>query len=718
MSVAPFSDPKISGTVLANKAAGSTKHGEVTYDLTDPALFINRELSLLEFNRRVLAEAQDESNPLLERARFLAIYSSNMDEFFMVRVAGLRQQVAAGVIDPPADGLTPAEQLAAIRKIVRARMKEMHQCFVDIKTRLREAGIFLHHYQELTKAQQINANEYFKNEIFPVLTPLAFDPGRPFPHISSLSLNLAVLVRSPDDGSEHFARIKVPQTLPRLVAVKHLRGDSKNTYRFVWLEDLIAHNLADLFPGYEILERHVFRITRNADFEIEGNEAGDLLETIEANVRRRRFGLVVRLTAAPDIPEQMRRLLAKNLNVSLEDTYESESPLGLSGLMTLMQVDRPDLKYPAFQPVIHPRLRHAEPSFDIFKAIRNGDILLHHPYDSFEPVVDFLRIAARDSQVVAIKQTLYRAGTNSPVVDALMEASENGKQVAALVELKARFDEESNIGWARAMERAGVHVVFGFMGLKTHTKVCLVVRREGDATRRYVHLSTGNYNPVTALTYTDLGLFTCRPDFGSDASNLFNALTGYSKKEDYRKFLVAPFTLRQRFAALIEREIKWAKQGAPAKLIFKMNALIDPEFIRQLYRASQAGVQIELLNRSMCGLRPGIPNLSENIKVISLVGRFLEHSRIYYFHNNGTPVIYLGSADLMPRNLDHRIETLFPIEDAALKQELVEILEIVRADNTNALLLQADGSYERIGPGPNEPRRDSQVELMVRARNR
>ncbi len=718
MSIAPISDSKISGTMVTTKTTGSTGRGKVTYDLMDPALFINRELSLLEFNRRVLAEAQAERNPILERAKFLAIYSSNMDEFFMVRVAGLRQQVAAGVIDPPADGMSPAEQLAAIRKIVRIRMKEMHLCFVDIKARLHKAGIHLHHYHELTKSQQIKANKFFKNEIFPVLTPLAFDPGRPFPHISSLSLNLAVLVRNPDDGSEHFARIKVPDKLPRLVPVNHLRGDKKNVYRFVWLEDLIAHNLADLFPGYEILEKHLFRITRNADFEIEGNEAGDLLETIEANVRRRRFGLVVRLTAAPDIPEQLRRLLAKNLNVSLEDTYESESPLGLSGLLALMQVDRPDLKYPAFQPVIHPRLRHVDQGFDIFKAIRDGDILLHHPYDSFEPVVEFLKAAARDPQVVAIKQTLYRAGTNSPVVDALMEASENGKQVAALVELKARFDEESNIGWARALERAGVHVVFGFMSLKTHTKICLVVRREGESNRRYVHLSTGNYNPVTALTYTDLGFFTCHPDFGSDASNLFNALTGYSKKEDYRKFLVAPYTLRQGFAALIEREIKWAKQGLPAKLIFKMNALIDPDFIRQLYRASQAGVQIELLNRSMCGLRPGIPQLSENIKVTSSVGRFLEHSRIYYFHNNDMPVIYLGSADLMPRNLDHRIETLFPIEDPALKQELIKILEILRADNVNTWLLQADGSYERITPDKNEPRRDSQVELMALARNR
>ena len=395
MSVLPGPDPKTSGLIVPPKTVPLTDSKKVVYDLYDPALYINRELSLLEFNRRVLEEAQDERNPILERARFLAIYSSNMDEFFMVRVAGLRQQVAAGVTDTPADGLTPAEQLVAIRKIVRIRMKEMHRCFSDIKAKLSDAGIHLHHYQELTNSQQLRVSQYFKNEIFPVLTPLAFDPGRPFPHISSLSLNLAVLVRNPDDGIEHFARIKVPSTLPRLVAVKRVRGDTNETHRFVWLEDLIAHNLTDLFPGYEIVEKHLFRITRNADFEIEGNEAGDLLETIEANVRRRRFGFVVRLTEAPDIPEELRQLLAKNLNIDPEDIYESKSPLGLSGLMSLMQVDRPDLKYPPFLPATPPRLRDIEHSSDIFKAIREGDILLHHPFDSFEPVVDFLRAAAK-----------------------------------------------------------------------------------------------------------------------------------------------------------------------------------------------------------------------------------------------------------------------------------------------------------------------------------
>lgn len=716
MTVAPVTDAKTSVAPPITKATPDPK--TITYNLDDPALYINRELSLLEFNRRVLEEAQDETNPILERAKFLAIYSSNMDEFFMVRVAGLRQQVAAGVTDTPADGLTPPQQLAAIRKIVRARMKEVHKCFEEIKTKLAENGVHLHNYQDLTRSQQNHADNYFKNEVFPVLTPLAFDPGRPFPHISSLSLNLAILVRNVEDNSEDFARIKVPGTLPRLVPVKRLRGDNRATHRFVWVEDLIAHNLADLFPGYDIIEKHLFRITRNADFEVEGNEAGDLLETIEANVRRRRFGFVVRLTTAPDIPDPVRELLAKNLEVDVEDIYHSENPLGLSGLMALMKVTRPDIKDPPYQPVIHPRLRNFDDRTEIFDAIREGDILLHHPYDSFEPVIEFLKAAAHDPKVLAIKQTLYRAGTNSPVVAALMEATENGKQVAAMVELKARFDEESNIGWARTLERVGVHVIYGFMGLKTHTKVCLVVRREDDGIRRYVHLSTGNYNAVTAQIYSDLGLFTCNPDFGSDASDLFNALTGYSKKKDYKKFWVAPHTLRKRFAALVDREIKWAKKGVPAKLVFKMNALIDPKFVEQLYRASQAGVKIELLARSLCGLRPGLPNLSDNIRVVSIVGRYLEHTRIYYFHNGGNPDIYLGSADLMPRNLNRRIETLFPIEDPALKQELIEILDIARSDNVNARLMQSDGSYVRLSPGAKEKARNSQVELMARAKNR
>lgn len=707
---------------LAGTVSSNSSRAEETvplYELQDPTLYINRELSLLEFNRRVLEEAQDQTHPLLERAKFLAIFSSNMDEFFMIRVAGLMQQVAAGVTETPADGLTPSDQLTAIRKIVRSNLKKMTQCYKDIQSKLGEAGVFLHTYDELTKPQQASVDRFFREEIFPILTPLAFDPGRPFPHISSLSLNLAVLVRDPDTGSEFFSRIKVPNTLPRLVSLERSKEDRKqDVYRFIWIEDLISRNLADLFPSYEIVEAHMFRITRNADMEIEADEADDLLEAIEATVRRRRFGFVVRLTVGTDIPNRVLQLLANNLEVKDEDIYESNGPLGQSGLMTLLSIDRPDLKDAPYQPIIHPRLRNLNNRQEIFDAIREGDILLHHPYESFVPVIDFLKAAARDPKVLAIKQTLYRAGKNSPVVAALMEATENGKQVSALVELKARFDEESNIGWAKALERVGVHVVYGFASLKTHTKVCMVVRREDDGKiLRYVHLSTGNYNAVSAQIYTDMGLFTCKPAFGEDATDLFNALTGYSKKEDYKKFLVAPLTLRKRFAALIDREIAWARQGKPAKLIFQMNSLIDAEFIRQLYQASQAGVKVEIIARGICGLRPGIAGISENIRVISIVGRFLEHARIYYFHNGGSPDIYLGSADLMPRNLDRRIETLFPIEEPALKQRLIDILAVSLADNTNARQLHADGSYTRILPKKNEEPKTSQNEFMIRAKS-
>jgi polyphosphate kinase len=707
-----------SSGVETNRSEEGRKTETTVYDLNNPDLYINRELSLLDFNSRVLEEAQDDRHPILERAKFLAIYSSNTDEFFMVRVAGLMQQVAAYVTDVPADGLTPTEQLRAIRKKVRANLKVMPACYHELHQKLAEAGVYLHKYSELSQSQRQAADEYFRNEIFPVLTPLAFDPGRPFPHISSLSLNLAVIVRNPETGDKQFARIKVPNTLPRLVPVKRSRSDTRRVHRFIWLEDLITHNLPGLFPGYEIVEHYIFRITRNADLEIEADEASDLLEVIEATVRQRRFGFVVRLTVAKEMPDTIRQILTQNLSVNPEDVYETSLPLGLSSLMSLLSIDRPDLKDSPYVPVAPPRLRKSDHPQEIFDAIREGDILLHHPYDSFGPVVDFLRTAARDPQVIAIKQTLYRAGKNSPVVDALMEARENGKQVAALVELKARFDEESNIGWARKLEREGVHVVYGFMSLKTHSKICLVVRREDDQIQRYVHLSTGNYNAVTANIYTDLGLFTCKPEFGADASDLFNALTGYSRKYDYHKFLVAPDTLRSSFAALIAREIKLAQQGRPAKLIFKMNSLIDPAFIRQIYQASQAGVQIELLVRGICGLRPGIPGLSDNIRVVSIVGRFLEHTRIYYFHNDGNPDILIGSADLMPRNLDRRIETLFPIEDFNLKQQCIEILEIAAADNVNARLLRADGSYSRVRAREGEARRNSQEEFMNRAKSR
>ncbi len=686
------------------------------YNLDDPALFINRELSLIEFNRRVLEEAQDESNPLLERVKFLAIFNSNMDEFFMIRVAGLKQQVAAGLTKTPADGLSPTEQVMAIHKKMHILIEEMHRCYKDIHESLREENIYLHHYEELSAEQQQYLNHYFNREVFPILTPLAYDPGRPFPHISNLVPNLGVFVRDTETGVENFARIKVPtvRALPRLVAVEPLPNDDSLTYRFIWLEDLIANNLEGLFPGFEVAQAHTFRITRNADMEIEADEAGDLLEAIEETVRRRHFGVVVRLSVSASMPDSMRHLLFKNFDVGPQDTYEMRSPMALSGLMSLTKLDRPDLKDKPYQPTIPARLRDLRHREEIFDVIRQGDILLHHPYQSFTPVIDFLKAAANDPKVVAVKQTLYRAGQNSPVVDALMEARENGKQVSALVELKARFDEESNINWAKALERVGVHVVYGFRSLKTHSKICLVVRRDDDGSlRRYVHLSTGNYNAITANIYTDMGLFTCRPEFGVDASNLFNALTGYSKKTDYNKFLVAPLALRKGLSYLIDREIAWAEKGKPGHLILKMNALIDSAFIKQLYQASQAGVKIDIIARSICGLRPDIPGLSDNVRVISIVGRFLEHTRIYYFYNGGNPEIFLGSADIMSRNLDRRIETMFPLEDAAIKQDVLESLEISLADNTQARLLQTDGTYTRLKPKDGEAAHNSQAEFMA-----
>jgi polyphosphate kinase len=516
MSLAATVDDSTSKT---NRTGGATSLAGVEYDLNDPALFINRDLSLLEFNWRVLEEAQKEIHPLLERVKFLAIYSSNMDEFFMIRVSGLLQQVAAGITAAAADGLSPAEQLSEIKKVVRRNLQVMNNTFFQLQTELGRSGVHLHHYAELTKTQKENVDEYFKREIFPVLTPLAVDPGRPFPHISSLSLNLAVIVRDPHSDKEYFARIKVPSILPRLIPVSRARGDSNRVYRFVWLEELIANNLDDLFPGYQVVEAHHFRITRNADLEIEANEASDLLEVIEATVRRRRFGFVARLSVAKSTPDYIRQILIDNLNVAPEDIFEGVIPLGLSSLMGLMAIDRPDLKDKPLIPVIPERVRKFSHIDEIFAEIRKKDILLHHPYDSFVPVVDFLKAAARDPKVVAIKQILYRAGANSPVVDALMEASENGKQVSAMVELKARFDEESNIGWAKALESDGVHVVYGFMSLKTHSKLCLVIRREDDTVRSYVHLGTGNYNASTAKIYVDLSLFTCKPEFGADAAD-------------------------------------------------------------------------------------------------------------------------------------------------------------------------------------------------------
>ncbi len=686
----------------------------------DRRLFVNRELSLLEFQRRVLEEARDPRNPLLERVKFLAIVASNLDEFFMIRVAGLKQQIAAGVTEGSADGMTPVEQLAAVRREALALCRAMAECLHDeLEPQLAAAGVHVLDYPQLNEKQLAQARSYFDDIVFPVLTPLAFDPGRPFPHISNLSLNLAVLVEG-SSGAERFARIKVPDTLPRLVPIGRASGGRKldgtvpHHHHFVWLEQLIAANVDRLFPGVKVNEVYPFRVTRDAEMLLQEMEAADLLATIEHGVRRRRFGQVVRLDVSPSIPARLREILVENLEVQQQDVFELEPPLGLSSLAALGTLERHDLKFPSFVPATPSRLSRRDDHDDLFAAIRRHDILLHHPFDAFSPVVEFLRLAARDPNVLAIKQTLYRVGRNSPVVEALLEAVQNGKQVAVLVELKARFDEESNIGWARALEAEGVHVIYGLLGFKTHSKVALVVRREGEHLLRYVHLATGNYNPVTAATYTDLGFFTCDPDIGEDATHLFNYLTGYSRERDFRKLLVAPINMRERLLALIEREIAHQRAGREGQLVFKINALVDREMIHALVRAAQAGVRLDLLVRGICCLRPDVPGLSDGIRITSIVGRFLEHSRIFWFRNGGAEEVYLGSADVMPRNLDRRVEVLFPVRDRALAVHLrAEVLETYLRDNVRARRMRSDGSYERVAPREGEARLDSQAALLA-----
>lgn len=677
-------------------------------DLDDPHLYINRELGMLEFQRRVLDEAMDTTNPLLERVKFLAILGSNLEEFFMVRVGGLIMQRDEGVPDLSIDGLTAPEQLVEIRKVVQKLMEEGRELWnKTLMPELDAAGIHVRSYKNLTQRQRQIVDAYFHEMVYPVLTPLAFDPGHPFPHISNLSLNLAIMLEG-RDGQTLFARIKVPDTLPQLVPVKRssggLRKDGTVPYHhyFVWLSDVISANIDSMFPGLKVLEVHPFHVIRNADMEIQELEASDLLETMEESVRKRRFGVVVRLAIRKDMPDFLKNILVSNMKVDRNDVYTIDSPMVLSTLMQLTRIERQKLKDRPFTPITPAALRFDEESPDdaIYTAIRAGDILLHHPYDSFSPVIEFLRTAARDPNVLAIKQTLYRTGSNSPVVKSLLEARRDyGKQVAVLVELKARFDEESNIGWARMLEQEGVHVTYGLLGLKTHSKIALVVRKEGEHIRRYVHLGTGNYNHVTAQLYEDLGMFTCDDQIGADATDLFNYLTGYSFKADYCKLLVAPINLRQRFEEMILREIEIARSGAPAHLIFKMNSLVDQPMIQLLYLASQCGVRVDLITRGICCLRPGIQGLSENIRVISILGRFLEHSRIYYFQNNGSEEIYMGSADLMPRNLNQRVEVLFPVEDRAMINHIrTNILQPYMEDNTKARIMKPDGTYTRLHP--------------------
>jgi polyphosphate kinase len=694
--------PEISTTALPVQSA--TPKMKTSSLLLEANLLFNRELSWIEFNRRVLEEALDKRRPLLERVKFLAIFSTNLDEFFMIRVSGLKQQMEADVPIISPDGVSPAEQLVNISKKLRPLTQLQMSCLREqLLPELEQAGIRITHYEQLNSNERTEVDSYFHEKIFPVLTPLAVDPSHPFPYISNLSLNLAVFVVGPDDEElpPRFARIKVPPVVPRLLPITVSSG-----HKFVLLEQVIAANLNSLFPEMNVIACHPFRTTRNAEIEIEEDEADDLLKTVEQQLRQRRFGSCVRLEVDTSMPSVMVNYLRREIDLEETDVFTLDGLLHVPDLLALYKLDYPNLKERGFTPAIPSVLANEE---NIFEVVRRQDVLLHHPYDSFAPVVDFIQAAAVDPKVLAIKQTLYRTSGDSPIVSALIAASEAGKQVAVIVELKARFDEENNIIWARKMERSGVHVVYGLLGVKTHCKVALVVRQEEGTIRRYVHLGTGNYNPTTAKIYTDLGLLTCNPEIGADVSELFNFLTGYSRQRNYRKLMVAPIHLRERVIGLIEREIEHNHADRPSRIIAKFNSLTDTRIIRALYEASQAGISISLIIRGVCCLRPGIAGLSENIRVISIIGRFLEHSRIYYFANGGQDEIFLGSADLMQRNMDRRIELIFPVQDDKLKQRLKnEILEISLADNTGARLLLSDGSYQRLQPNPNAATIDSQ----------
>ncbi|RUR78263.1 polyphosphate kinase 1 [Chlorogloeopsis fritschii PCC 9212] len=706
-------------------------------NLTDPQYYLNRELSWLEFNNRVLHEALDPRTPLLERLKFLAITSSNLDEFFMVRVAALKQQVEAKVSKLTFDGLTPQRQLDEISFFLRPLVAQQHQHFENVlRTQLAHHGIHILDYIDLTEKQRNYLDNYFEEQIFPVITPLAVDPSHPFPYISNLSLNLAVVVKNPETEEELFARVKVPKVLPRFLALPPELGIQHQGKPFVWtgipLEQAIAHNLESLFPGMNIQEYHLFRITRDADLELEEDEADDLLLAIEQELRKRRVGgTPVRMEIKSETPAAIRDRLLEDLELTENDVYEVDGLLGLRDLMYFMSLPLPELKDPPWQSVVHPRLqrirepnivgtevREIEEGKDFFAVIRERDLLVHHPYQSFSAsVVRFITTAAHDPNVLAIKMTLYRTSGDSPIVNALIAAAENGKQVSVLVELKARFDEENNIYWARRLESVGVHVVYGLVGLKTHSKIVMVVRREQERIRRYVHIGTGNYNPKTARLYTDLGLFSCREELGADVTDVFNFLTGYSLQKSYRQILVAPVNMRDRLLSLIHREIENAQKGNSGRIVAKMNSLVDPQIIATLYEASRVGVKIDLIVRGICCLRPGLKDISENIRVISIIGRFLEHSRIFYFYNNGQEEIYIGSADWMPRNLDRRVEVVTPVQDPDIAKDLQEILGIMLADNRQAWELQADGSYIQRHPGEDCPETSSQKILMSMALN-
>jgi len=680
---------------------GSPPRAKLSLAGAPESRLLNRELSLIEFFRQVLSEAQDERNPLLERLRFVAIFSNIVDEFFMVRVSGLKEEVEQDWVQPSLDGMTAAEQLQEIRNRIEPMTIDQMRCLKEeILPELARMKIELATYESLSPKERQAAERYFTQQVLPVLTPLAVDPAHPFPYISGLSLNLGIMVRSADGGEARFVRLKVPPVLPGLVQVS-------DEHKYVFLSEVIAANLAALFPGMTVEQAHTFRVTRDADIDIREQEADDLLRALQQELRKRRFGAPVRLEVSNNMSDEMAGYLMESIGVQPDDVYVVDGPLNVQDLLQLCDLKRPDLKYPPL------RTNMPEPigkGKSIFDEIRRQDVLLHHPYTDYSSVTRFIRAAADDPNVLAIKICLYRTGQQSEIAEILRQAGEQGKQVTALIELKARFDEENNIEWAQRLERAGVHVVYGLIGLKTHCKLTLVVRREGHSLRRYVHIATGNYNPTSSSTYTDLGILTADDEIGNDATEFFNYLTGYSKQEEYRKLFVAPVNFRRKLTGLIERETAHAKAGRPARIVAKLNRVADEHIIEKLYMASQAGVSIDLIVRGICMLRPGVAGLSENIRVRSIIGRFLEHSRVMYFANDGEEEVYIGSADWMLRNLNNRVEIVCPVQDPRLKKYLKnEVLEAYLRDNVNARELRPDGSYERVHSLGNAEAFDSQM---------
>ncbi|HEX5015778.1 MAG TPA: polyphosphate kinase 1 [Candidatus Limnocylindrales bacterium] len=697
-------------TAVDARTVGTARPRARSARKTAPELpYINRELSWLEFNARVLFEAKDSRNPLLDRLRSLTFFASNLDEFFQVRIAGLRQQVAAGSTTLSPDGRTAAEQLVAARARVLDLIAEQSAIYAKLRSELALEGIEIVKYSAIPEHHE-TLRQRFLDEIYPVLTPLAVDPGHPFPYISTLSLSIAVGLRDPETKETRFARVKVPQILPRLLEVQ--------ANKFVLIDQVIEANLDTLFKGMEVVEHHLFRVTRNADLAIEEDEADDLLMAIEEELRRRRFGEAVRLEVERSMPVATRRLLLAGIGLAEDDCYEIRGMLDHTGLREIADLDVPALKMPAWNPVTPPRLvpPDEDEAADVFAALRTADLLVHHPYESFAASTErFIAQAADDPEVLTIKMTLYRTSGDSPIVRDLIRAAERGKQVVVLVEIKARFDEEANIVWARKLEQAGAHVVYGLVGLKTHSKVALVVRREGAGLRRYVHIGTGNYNPKTARLYTDLGLLSCRPELGADVTDLFNVLTGLSRQREFRRLLVAPHSLRSRFLELVEREIGHAAVGHDARIVLKLNAIVDEPSIHALYRASQAGVRVDIVSRAGCSLRPGVEGVSDKITVRSIVGEFLEHSRIWGFNNGGMPDWYIGSADLMDRNLDRRVEAVVPVEDNEARARLEEFIDLLLSDDRRSWQLLSNGSWRRTEEINGEPGTiDTQAQLKNR----